>query len=613
MFQASRSHSWCAGGSRFRVLLLIALAPIIMAPKTFADELGQLIPADELSQWIQTEKAVAASKLIGNILSNGAVIASPSRSDPDYYFHWVRDGALTMDVIVSISMQSVDPAERQRYIILLTRYLDFSLGNQVTSNPSSDLGRGLGEPKFNTDGSAFTGPWGRPQDDGPALRALTFIRLANRMLDGGDPSQVELVKTKLYDGVLPTNSLIKRDLEYVSNNWQRTSFDLWEEVRGLHFYTRMVQRKALTEGARLAIRLNDGGAAGWYALQAAELEDEIKKHWDQGKGYLVATLNRDGGIDYKSSGLDTAIILGVLHSHTPADSFFSATNDMVLATAGTLASQFDQLYAINKVKKDSEGGELGIAIGRYPEDRYSGTTTSSEGNAWVLCTLALGELYYRAANEWVNGGEIAVTDRNKSFFSRLNSSKFGELTGGKVLKRDDSVFQDIVAELRIAADRQLRRVKFHEFADGSLSEQFNRNTGLMQSAGDLTWNYASVLTSFSHRSPAEPISPAFPSRTILVERSRSRAGEGLERTVSPAEREERVLLPANSLNRGGIPIRDPNADRRSREASDRSVEPATSTESRLRQRIAELEKTIAAMSRELRERKRAEREAPKPR
>jgi glucoamylase len=415
MLQASRSHSWRAGGSRFRVLLWIALAPIIVAPKTFADDLGQ---------WIQSEKAVAASKLISNILSDGAVIASPSRSNPDYYFHWVRDAALTMDVIVSMFMQSVDPAERQRYMTLLTSYLNFSLGNQVTWNPSSDLegGRGLGEPKFNTDGSAFTGPWGRPQDDGPALKVLTFIRLANRMLDGGDPNQVELVKTRLYDGVLPTNSLIKRDLEYVSHNWQLTSFDLWEEVRGHHFYTRMVQRKALTEGARLAIRLNDGGAAGWYALQATELEDQIKKHWDQGNGYLVATLDRDGGIDWKSSGLDTAIILGVLHSHTPADNFFSATNDMVLATAGTLASTFDQLYPINNVKKDSQGGDLGVAIGRYPEDRYSGTTTSSVGNPWVLCTLALGELYDRAANEWVNGGEIAVTDRSRS--SVVPSARF---------------------------------------------------------------------------------------------------------------------------------------------------------------------------------------------
>jgi glucoamylase len=40
---------------------------------------------------------------------------------------------------------------------------------QGISNPSGSLsdGTGLGEPKFEVDGTAFTGDWGRPQRDGP--------------------------------------------------------------------------------------------------------------------------------------------------------------------------------------------------------------------------------------------------------------------------------------------------------------------------------------------------------------------------------------------------------------------------------------------------------------
>ena len=42
---------------------------------------------------------------------------------------------------------------------------------QTVSNPSGSLSSGgLGEPKFNVDETAFTGAWGRPQRDGPALR-----------------------------------------------------------------------------------------------------------------------------------------------------------------------------------------------------------------------------------------------------------------------------------------------------------------------------------------------------------------------------------------------------------------------------------------------------------
>ena len=42
---------------------------------------------------------------------------------------------------------------------------------QTISNPSGGLSTGgLGEPKFMVNEEAFTGAWGRPQRDGPALR-----------------------------------------------------------------------------------------------------------------------------------------------------------------------------------------------------------------------------------------------------------------------------------------------------------------------------------------------------------------------------------------------------------------------------------------------------------
>lgn len=43
-------------------------------------------------------------------------------------------------------------------------------------NPSGDLSSGgLGEAKFHVDSTEFTGDWGRPQRDGPALRAAALI------------------------------------------------------------------------------------------------------------------------------------------------------------------------------------------------------------------------------------------------------------------------------------------------------------------------------------------------------------------------------------------------------------------------------------------------------
>src|SRR5690606_8540189 len=100
------------------------------------------------------------------------------------------------------------------------------------------------EPVFTVDGSVFSGPWGRPQNDGPAIRAIAFIEWAEQLLKEG---QRDLV-LRLYNPDLSRHSIIKQDLEYTAHQWQKDCFDLWEEVKGHHFFTRMAQRAALLKG-----------------------------------------------------------------------------------------------------------------------------------------------------------------------------------------------------------------------------------------------------------------------------------------------------------------------------------------------------------------------------
>ena len=344
---------------------------------------------ESLDGWIQKESHIAREKLLQNISPSdavrGVVIASPSKENPNYYYHWVRDAALVMDVVTTLYEKASNPTERLKYFNLLMDYVSFSRSNQETKTLT-----GLGEPKFNVDGSAFNDPWGRPQDDGPALRAIALIHFANLLLTQGQI--VDFVKRKLYDGQFPTSSIIKADLEYVSHNWQNTSFDVWEEVKGHHFYTRMVQRKALLQGANLADRLGDRSAAEWYRTQAYLLQNQIKNHWNPQKEILVATLDRDGGLDYKTSGLDVTSILAILHGKTE-DGFLPATDGRVLATAFSLQESFRKIYPINQRENVP-----GVAIGRYPEDRYDGTPPLNGGHPWVLTTLAFAELYFRVAD-----------------------------------------------------------------------------------------------------------------------------------------------------------------------------------------------------------------------
>lgn len=57
---------------------------------------------------------------------------------------------------------------------------------QIVENPSGGLddGQGLGKAKFAVDETPFSGSWGRPQRDGPALRATTMIELGWWLLVG---------------------------------------------------------------------------------------------------------------------------------------------------------------------------------------------------------------------------------------------------------------------------------------------------------------------------------------------------------------------------------------------------------------------------------------------
>ncbi len=102
-------------------------------------------------------------------VQSGAVIASPSTAGPNYFYSWVRDAALTMKVVISQS--TLDRTLVQNY----------ANAEKVHQQNAASSSSGQGEPKFNTDGSLFTGPWGRPQNDSPALRASALIAFAKRI------------------------------------------------------------------------------------------------------------------------------------------------------------------------------------------------------------------------------------------------------------------------------------------------------------------------------------------------------------------------------------------------------------------------------------------------
>ncbi|KAF8674224.1 Starch binding domain [Rhizoctonia solani] len=408
---------------------------------------------------------------------SGVVIASPSKTDPDYVYAWTRDSALVFKLLVDQYTQGRDTTLNTQ----IRNWIASQGRIQQVSNPSGSVSSGgLGEPKFNIDESAFTGAWGRPQRDGPALRATTMITYAN-FVGASD--------TYVTGTIWP---MVKLDLDYVAKYWNSTGFDLWEEVSGSSFFTTAVQHRALREGAKFATALGDSGRASTYTAQAANALCFLQSYWNPNAKFASSNVN--GGSVIRS-GLDANSILASIHTFDPNTGCDAATfqpcSDKALANHKAVVDSFRATYSLNSGK----AANAAVAVGRYKEDSYYG------GNPWYLCTTAAAEQLYNALYTWNKQGSIVITATSLDFFKQLYSS-----AAVGTFASSTSQYNAITAAVKTYADGFLAIVKQYQGSGGALAEQFSRSNGSPLSAADLTWSYAASLTAFDARASKVPAS-----------------------------------------------------------------------------------------------------------
>jgi glucoamylase len=199
-----------------------------------------------------------------------------AKQETDFYT-WTRDSALTYAMIVDelvfgdLSLENTveDYTEAQAYL-------------QTVTNPSGTLwpaGLGLGEMKFFLNKTRFNEDWGRPQRDGPALRATVFIKVCAALIETGRTTLAREIYWPL----------ILNDLKYVGQYWNQTGYELWEEVHGTSFFTLNAQHRALTSGGYLAQKL---GVPCTPCQQAPEILCLLQSSfWNQTGGYITADVN----------------------------------------------------------------------------------------------------------------------------------------------------------------------------------------------------------------------------------------------------------------------------------------------------------------------------------
>lgn len=117
-----------------------------------------------------------------------------------------------------------------------------------------------------------------------------FFQYANH-LSKSSPASASYVSSTL----LP---IIEADLNYVQAYWNRSGFDLWEEVRGSSFFTTAVQHRALVEGA--AFFADAGRPRPTYATSADSVLCFLQSYWSEENHHVVSNVNAQE----KRSGLD---------------------------------------------------------------------------------------------------------------------------------------------------------------------------------------------------------------------------------------------------------------------------------------------------------------------
>ncbi|KAM7222785.1 family 15 glycosyl hydrolase [Rhypophila decipiens] len=481
--------------SRTTSSLLLAAGGLLLGSVPLAvAEWPQGVPLDD---FITAERDIALQGVLANIGPNGTkvpgagagfVIASPSRTSPPYqcpgpnipsqqdFYTWTRDAALTLKTLVDDFI--FGNTALRPYI---DDYIHSQAILQTVTNPSGALlpnGGGLGEPKFNPDGSRYNGNWGRPQRDGPPLRAVAMIAYSNWLIENGELERVN--KT-----IWP---VIANDLSYVGQycgaSRNSTGFDLWEEVSGSSFFTTHAQYRSLVEGAELAQALGQPCIACAQAPQVLCFLDSAYWNGEYFTGNINGNFNR-GGVD---ANVMLASIVGFDIDASCDSPSLQPCHSRMLSNFKVFVDTFrnPSLYPINSQFPSTSG----IALGRYPEDIYY------TGNPWYLITTGAAEFLYDAVARWSKQGFITVDDTSLAFFTDLYPDAEAK-TYKKCSK--NGPFRQILDAVTAYADSFVSVVQQYTPSDGSLAEQFLKTApGSPTSASDLTWSYAAFV-GMTHR------------------------------------------------------------------------------------------------------------------
>lgn len=480
------------------------------------------ISRNKFNDWVNEQVIISFENILLNIadpelnqdlikfdnVTIGVNVASTSKSKPDYFYQWIRDGAITINSIINYLVD--DKFQNKTLQKTVENYLLNNYNLQRLDNWSgkfNDSLKNLGEPKFHVDSSPFNEVWGRPQNDGPALRIISIDNFLKNLENfNSDLIQNRNELKNIQDVYF---KIIKLDLQYILSNWNLKTFDLWEEINSFHFFTSLTQLKALKIGLKYLKKFQDDDVQFGETLQNEFLK--LNKFILEDSGFINYNLNHiveTPSILNQRSGLDSAILIASLLTHDDFEDTipFDVNDGLILNTLSELIKTMKYLYPINHSKINSN---LGVALGRYPEDLYDGVKID-EGNPWFLTTLSASELLFKLINNLYYLQKNLIIDSSNQHFYFNNIIELNKLQPITTTASDfileipynSLAFNQTVSNLFAYGDSFLDIIREHVSNEGSMSEQFNKYNGYMQGAQNLTWSYGSFWNCYRWREKA---------------------------------------------------------------------------------------------------------------
>lgn len=442
-------------------------------------------------RFLDHEKQVALDLLMKNVEKNGTVAAASSRTEPDYGYHWRRDGAL---IYRALWRETKDES-------LIRKYIDADLAMLQQASP--------GKAKFNLDLSPYSGIWAEPQNDGPALDLLLLSEYAHFLLKRSQAGDAPYVYNHLYTSNPRAPQLITHQAEYIMNFFNHANdVEPWEEGWGRHFYNAKVQIQSLREAADLADFLWDSVAAEQYRKVAFEIERFLQKeHWDENRKIYRSTVHhpehiyRPGEYDWRKNKteLDIEVLLAYLHTDSRVD------DSRLLSTFFELRKAARAEYLLNRTEQRFK---YALSMGRYPGDMWDGVNRTG-GNPWFISTFAAAEMFFKLVDNYKESKVLLVDRLNHEFFVELVSafapgktemlSQLQLELNSHEIKSSEELYPIVLDALKKAGDEQLMLGLSHTSPDGRIDEQFNGFHGYMQGAQNLSWSYAALITALRAR------------------------------------------------------------------------------------------------------------------